>query len=60
MFYLKKKKKILIAKIIFCNADANEDADAEMAVARFPNGLDKNAFWFLIIELNDNFFMQRL
>ena len=45
LFFL---KKILIAKIIFCNADANDDADAEIPMPRFPNGLGKNTFWLLL------------
>ena len=35
-----------MARIFFCNAD--DDADAEMPMPRFPNGLDKNTFWLLL------------
>ena len=37
-----------MAKIIFCNADANDDADTEMPMPRFSNSLDKNTFWLLL------------
>ena len=33
-----------MAKIIFCNAVDNDDADVEMPMPRFPNGYDKNNF----------------
>ena len=43
--------------MFFCNAAANDDADAEMPMPRFPNGLDKNTFWLLLtnnwIELKE-------
>ena len=41
-------KKILMAKIFFCNAVADGDADAEMPMPRFPNGLDKKNVWLLL------------
>ena len=31
-------KTLSKAKINFCNADANADADVEMLIPRFPNG----------------------
>ena len=38
-----------MAKIyFFCNAVADDDADAEVPLPRFPNGLDKNTFWLLL------------
>ena len=38
-----------MAKIyFFCNAIADDDADAEVPLPRFPNGLDKNTFWLLL------------
>ena len=37
-----------MAKMFFCNAVADDDADAEMPMPRFPNGLDKNTFWLLL------------
>ena len=39
-------------RLLFCNADtnaySNDDANAEMPMPRFPNGLDKNTFWWLL------------
>ena len=34
--------------IFFCNVDANDNADAEILMPRFPNGRDKNTFWLLL------------
>ena len=33
---------------LFYNAIADGDADAEMPMPRFPNGLDKKNFWLLL------------
>ena len=41
----KKKHKYSTLKK---NPDGNDDADAEMPVPRFPDGLDKNIFWLLL------------
>ena len=35
--FQKKRKEIREAKIKFCNADADANADAEMPIPRFPN-----------------------
>ena len=37
-----------MAKITFCNAVANGDADAKMPMPRFANDLDKITFWLLL------------
>ena len=39
-----------MAKIFFCNAVADDDADAEMQMPRFTNGLDENTFWLLLLN----------
>ena len=44
------KKKKFMAKIFFCNAVADDDADAEMPMPRFTNGLDENTFWLLLLN----------
>ena len=43
------------------NADSNDDVYAEIPMPIFPNDLDKTPCdgCFLIIELNENFFIQR-